>query len=233
MLSSIDINSIGHGIAGLIELYAAYWAFGIRRALAVRIYRRQALGIGLVAIGFAILDLEQTVSIFDIAVLEDSGLLFIATLFIVFLILFYWIDASMISAKRSDPLLRDSLHWSKLRILIWIVLLAWTGTDILLFGLGIILTFELLVPLVLVPISGAVALSTAVRRSNDITFHKHLKWFAIFTILLALIVPLTAPSTPSLALSIAQFAFIFPAGYSLYRSARSLVPLNKIQVEAQ
>ena len=199
MSSSIDVNSIGHSIAVLIELYAAYWAFGIRRALAVRIYRRQALGIGLVATSFAILDLEQAVGFSNIPVLADNGFVFIATLFIVFLILFYWIDTTMISARRSDPLLRDSLHWSKVRILIWGVLIALTVTDVILFALGIATTFELLVPLILVPVSGAVSLSVGVRRSKDIMFHKHLKWFAIFTILLSLIVPLTAPSSPSIA----------------------------------
>ena len=74
-------------------------------------------------------------------------------------------------------------------------------------------------------------MSIAARRSKDITFHRHLKWFAIFTVLLVIAVPLTIPNIP-LVLDIAAFAFIYPAVYSLYRSAKSLAPLNKIQLEA-
>lgn len=36
----------------VISVYAAYWAFSIRRALALGLYRSQALGIGLVAVGY-------------------------------------------------------------------------------------------------------------------------------------------------------------------------------------
>ena len=142
MLSSTEINSIGHGIAVLIEIYAAYWAFGIRRALAVNIYRSQALGIGLVAVSFAILVFESVIRVFIIPLTQHYSFISLVILFIVFLVLFYWIDATMISARRSDPLLRDSLHWSKLRILPWIVIVAWVIIDIFLFFFGNITAYE-------------------------------------------------------------------------------------------
>ncbi len=222
-ISNAEVTAIGHGIAVLIELYAAYWALNIRHALAVKVYRRQALGIGLVAISFAILDFEQVLSSVIIPSLGGNGFIFFGTVFLVSLILFYWIDSSMISARRSDPLLRDSLHWSKLRILLWILIVAWYLIDVILLTLNPTPSVLLLGPVILVPLSGALSLSVVSRRSKDIAFRRHLKWFAVFTVLLFFIIPLGA--------NIASYALIFPAGYSLYRSARSLAPLNKISLD--
>jgi hypothetical protein len=49
--SSIDVVTLfGSVVIEVAVSYPAYWAFAIRRALAVGLYRRQALGIGLVSI---------------------------------------------------------------------------------------------------------------------------------------------------------------------------------------
>ena len=224
-ISNAEVTAIGQGIGVLILLYAAYWALNIRHALAVNVYRKQALGIGLVAISCAILGFGQVLPIVNISFLEGFG-----PGFLVLLVLFYWIDASMISARRSDPLLRDSLHWSKLRIVLWILIVALMLIGVILLipkgtPSGLLLGPLFLVALgllILVPLSGALSLSVALRRSKDIAFRRHLKWFAVFAVLFFFVFPLGA--------NIASYALIFAAGYSLYRSARSLAPLNKISL---
>ena len=38
-----------------------------------------------------------------------------------FILIFLWIDSTVSIARRSDPLFRDTLRWSKLRYLFWLV----------------------------------------------------------------------------------------------------------------
>jgi hypothetical protein len=55
MVSSYDlVYVLTYAVPALMFLFAAYWAFSIRSALAVRLYRNQAFGIGLIALCFAI-----------------------------------------------------------------------------------------------------------------------------------------------------------------------------------
>jgi hypothetical protein len=109
--------------------YTAFWAFNIRRAQTARIYRNQALGMGFVALVWII---------FSLAAILPSSILTptagaIGFCFIM-LGLFYWVDASIIAARRSDPLLRDTLRWSELRTYLWGLLLVLTSLFVLLTG---------------------------------------------------------------------------------------------------
>jgi hypothetical protein len=90
------------------------------------------------------------------------------------------------------------------------------------------------------PISGAVILPVAAKRSKDTTLHKHLRWFfvfAIFTVGLVIVARDFGPSPGIAGTTYAQqlvtLIAILVGGYALYRSAKSLVPLNKLPQEAR
>ena len=199
-------------------LYPAFWAFSIRRALAVRLYRNQALGIGLVCVSFAISFLDNTGVGYGIALL----------------VIFYWIDASFLAARRSDPLLRDTLHWSKLRIIFWALSIftviptaiyqiltgngpSAPGNDLL--GVIFIAFF------ILIPASGIGLFAVASRRSGDHALRRHLAWFGLFV--------LSQSATITIALfggGATYFLGFAVGGFCLYKSARSLVPLNRLSL---
>lgn len=97
---------------------ASYWAFKFRQILPVRIYRNQALGIGLVAFGWILIFIDNI--LFNGEIFTAYIPFFIINVSVLIL-LFYFIDASILAGRRSDPLLRDTLHWRKLRIVLWIL----------------------------------------------------------------------------------------------------------------
>ena|SRR2546422_9258026 len=115
-------NTFGSGIEqivaevviGAIFAYGAYWAFAIRRALASRDYRRQALWLGVNCIFWIALFPDKNIfnNVYN-ALAVGFYYSFLP------LLLFAWIDASVRVARRSDPLLRNTLHWNKLRWLTW------------------------------------------------------------------------------------------------------------------
>jgi hypothetical protein len=226
----------------LIFGYAGYWALNIRHALRVRLYRNQALGIGLLAIAFILLvapAISPIISNSWLSVLIDGGILSL---------LLYLIDASVLASRRSDPLLRDTLSWSKVRIALWpVFLICWGSLDVVCayanasgnaalfnqynaanpanFGSGIsglIINLFWLIPLA----SGTLYLSAIALRARDPTLKRHLKWFALFAVVL-LVTGFSGIIT-GLAGALLTFVEFVLMGYFLYRSARSLVPLNKI-----
>src|SRR2546426_3659061 len=186
-------NTFGSGIEqivaevviGAIFAYGAYWAFAIRRALASRDYRRQALWLGVNCI-------------FWIAVFPDKNIFnnvynaLAVGFYYSFLpvLLFAWIDASVRVARRSDPLLRNTLHWNKLRWLIWAIIAFATISNFLLFFdnllTGIppsgILAWLGWVPSLATLLSGCPAILLSAIRSKDPTFRRSLKWFGMFLV---------------------------------------------------
>ena len=205
-------------------LYPAFWAFKIRRALAVRLYRNQALGIGLISVAFLA------------AVFDDTG----TTYSFALLLIFYWIDVSFLAARRSDPLLRDTLHWSKLRIILWalgiISVAAWIS------GIPPIDTIGKIFVATLIPASGVALIAVALRRSRNPTLSRNLAWFGLFamTQLVTLAVAVTFAVTDGTGgaedfflegyflFALARFLGLALGGFFLYKSARSLVPLNRL-----
>ena len=232
--SSDIVILIGFVVVLSIFSYAAYWAFSIRSVLASRLYRNQALGIGLI-----ILSLGFT-SLF--VIVTQGNQIFIPISWVVTLIIFYWVDASMLAARRTDPLLRDTLRWSKVRFIVLGVNALGIGVTAVVtlatnnFGHGITqynpnlptyYLFLLFLPVYATIGSAIAGPSTSARRSGDPALRKHLLWFGIsgaVTLGLAITGPFLR--VPQL-LGIVVVLFAPAYGYCLYRSAKALVPLNR------
>jgi hypothetical protein len=233
--------------------YAAYLAIRIRSALRVGLYRNQALGVVIFAtvVMLATLFLTVLVSLGP----ETLRYLGFAVQFFAFIALFYWIDAIGLAGRRSDPLLRDPLRWRRVRFLFWGVILsgvilnfsyaAYTllllghlpsgGTTTTTFPAVLIIVFSLaafLAP----PLAGAILLPVVYRRSRDMFFRKHLRWLAALSIwLLSFLVAALGPIGGAVGNQVSNALFdagYVGVGYFLYRSAKSLVPLNRLSFEA-
>ncbi len=243
----------------LLYLFGTYWSLSIRRALAVRLYRSQALGIGLIAASILLLVFSEII----IAAISRPGgsgpfgePLELPFSYFAILVIFYWIDASLRAGRRSDPLLRDTLRWTQLRIVVWtgiILSIAFTSFFVpyLIVETGLpvdvapnlppIVNFVSETPFYLPIILGSILLPLVALRSRDQTLRRHLEWFflflllilATFLIFLALLIPVPS-SLEAFLNTVVNFgaALTFNiGGYFLYRSARALAPLNRIAVE--
>src|ERR1700719_3382495 len=109
-MSSSDLlfiisNAIAYGSL-LAIVYAAYWAFDIRRSLSVRLYRNQAFGLGVfsLVIMLAALPSPQPGSS---GILGNISFQVVYTLVtcVFWLGTIYFVDASVLASRRSDPLL--------------------------------------------------------------------------------------------------------------------------------
>ena len=222
-----------------IWLYAAYWGFNVRRALAVKLYRNQALGIALIAIALtpdaiahALVGLGGRHYFVAFSVIET----FVA------LINFYFVDASVLAGRRSDPLLRDTLHWKTVRLFVWPAVVA------VLIGISsyaaYLQTSNVTVSAQTSGLVGAlfgltwlsvavIALPITAYRSKDPRLHSHFAWFAVYVALGYL--P-TLFGNGAVVVSVIVNGALLDVGlvfwgYALYRSARALVPLNRISLE--
>ena len=236
MISSTEtIGLIGLAVVALMDGYAAYWAFGIRRALAVRLYRNQALGIGFVSVAIAGFAFAITVPLWYPV---NNNPLFPPFLLSAFITMFYWVDASIRAGRRSDPILRDTFHWRLLRLPLWALILVFPGVTIIsqLFALELytmIVGYTVALVFLIPTLSGALLLPVVATRSRDFTLRRHLQWFALFPITL-LVLFITYFTLYAFGLGFTDTWFTlsslinFVGGYFLYRSARSLVPLSKL-----
>ena len=222
----LSIVSFALGIIQFgIFAYTVYLAFSIRRSLSVRQYRNQALGVGLVALAWILLffDFSALLSAHDYAY-------FTVVAGLIVMMLFFWVDTSVLAARRSDPLLRDTLHWRRLRVIIWVlVILATVAAASLasyyqmdtgaepqfMYNLGYGLGVGFL-PATIVVIAGIVVLPISAHRARDKFLRRSFEWFGAFVVVLPFVGATTIP--------IETFAGLTIAGYCLYRSARSLVP---------
>jgi hypothetical protein len=218
-----------------VYLYALYWAFSLRHALAVRLYRNQALGIGLITL--AIWFTLATTSL-NPTPLQLYTVFYQGSFVLLFIVLFYWIDASLLAFRRIDPLLRDTFHWSKLRfplwtvnITLWGILFSITGYAVISDDIGLmnqvntsfnnpLLNF-LLPFIVFIPIICAIIFlpTIAIRAKWDKPLRRHFAWFALFAVLL--------PGILTNSVEIEAVA-ILGVAIALYKSAKALVPLNRI-----
>ncbi len=255
MVGNPDIVVVGSiaVVAGIS--YAAYWAFMIRRSLAIRLYRNQALGIFLIAVsGELVLLAEAPAFAYGVAqVLSGSSnaplvAVTLGTTIAFELVLFYFVDASILAARRSDPLLRDTFAWRRLRLGLWPLFPS-------LIVLGQVLPFSnfqnpsaatftltgtllIISPLVVVFFAGAIVLPVAAFRSRDATFRRSLAWFVFFVAALFpssastfIVAPRNAQGIIQVggsSLAVTYLVGVF-AAYFLYRSVKSLVPLNKLE----
>jgi hypothetical protein len=228
-------------VVGALFAYGAYWALTIRKALMSYLYRRQALWVGGVAIYFVAQSVFIALAILFNAIGFYVNLLAAAFIAVGSAAIFVWIDSTVLVARRSDPLQRDTLHWSKLRyfigitqtignffnILFNVIFANSSGSSYQLLGypplLGYIGTTLLL---------GAIALLLSARRSGDLTLRRHLKWFGLGAGLLWISGQVGSPWAKAgvdlTLLPIITYSLFAVAAYCLYRSAKSLVPLGRL-----
>jgi hypothetical protein len=225
-------------------LYTAYWAFTIRRVIAPPLLRKQALWVGIVGAYFA--GTFSYSGLFGVYNTTNALVNFLGSFlfFLGFIMIFAWVDATVRVARKSDPRLRDTLHWKRLRAFIWAGLIV---VPITVFGLAVPLLatnqspggLELLpalLTIVAIMLSSGPALLLSGSRSKDATLRKHLKWFGLFVFLLfaAVITGFSLYLVRAQVIPIAGFvvgyAPFVAAAYCLYRSARSLVPIGHLPV---
>ena len=214
--------------------YAAYWAFNIRRALVVRIYRNQALGVGLVSLGFIL-------TFFDYILVSSFNLvIFILIQVLVSALFFFFIDSAVLDGRRSDPLLRDTIHWRRIRLWVWAIFALASAASVFITGhyAGLNGTIASVLPswvsfigwsleVLVVIIVGIIALPITAVRSRDPYLRKQLAWLAGFVAFLAA----GGPVPTSSAYAPVAFTLQFAMAFCLYKSARALAPLNKISLE--
>jgi hypothetical protein len=241
----------------LALVYAAYWAFDIRHALIVGLYRNQAFGLGVFSLVLILIAIPSPQP-------GSNGILSNVTFGVAYTLVtsafwlgvIYFVDATVLASRRSDPLLRDTLHWSKIRYVLWafqifnvsfillgVIFSAITGnsslaTQIAQGNNGAFTS----TPAIIANLAWGAAFGSMIMfvpvaiRARDPTLRRHLKWLALFAAVIGIFFIITA------TLSQSSFLFATPAGtllgntilfstagYFLYRSARSLVPLNKLQ----
>jgi len=239
--------------------YTAYWSLAIRQALRVSFYRRQLLWVGSTSLYATYLLVTYYFAgpePFIPSVLASNS--FFSALngisFVFFpVVLLIWADSSIQLARRSDPLLRDPFRWNRTRILLWVVIvfgvvvIAVTGltppyprisdqniSSILGYSLGFSLQYVVLTV-------AAVVLLVGARRSGDENFRRSLRWYGLgIAIIVAgtlgnfvLVTGNPLADTPvNFAWGLSQ-NIIWPlATVTLYKCARSLVPLSRISLTA-
>jgi len=242
MPSDISTISIILSLAvGALFAYGAYWAFAIRKALMSFLYKRQALWVGGVAVYFVIQLAFVALAILYGATGVYINVLAAAFIAVGFAVVFVWIDSTVIIARRSDPLQRDTLRWSKLRYFIGITTTIGLFFNVLfnvIFADNSTTPYDLLgtPPLVgfigTLLLLGAIALLLSARRSGDMTLRLHLKWFGVGAALLWIAGQIGSPwakvSNEPVAVPIITYSLFIISAYSFYRSAKSLVPLGRL-----
>jgi len=268
-------DSLGLVVAALsyiavvaVGVYAAYWAFAIRRRLIGHIHRNHALWLGGLGIG--------TVLTIPTSFVPSSNNPFINVLAAFYtnatwqiLIAFAFIDSTIPVLRRSDPLLRSILHWKKVRIGLWsfltfetiltiymsiyfpACLLAATGdfsscirSSFAMSSpgwLGTILGFfgsDWLDYMMFCLVLGGAALLIGGRRSRDRVLRESVKWLGVglvcvgvgfvFVIAITAILNLSNYYTTYSYGAVPFNVVLFLTCYAIYRSARSLAPLNRL-----
>jgi len=225
--------------AGMAVLYGygSYWALRLRQALFDRLYRERALQVGTAAAFFTAL----AVSYFFIGVLGSDNfyLSFLQYLIddLAAIVTFAWVDSTLIMMRRLDPLRRNTLHWSRVRVVFWaLVIISSIGglvsvviTRAIFFSAegaqGVLLTgpfgFSTF---------GFIAVLVNWKRSRPPMLRSHLRWFILY--FLSIWIASAATGGTYLA-SIPAFRTVSAlaltvGGYFLYKAAKSLAPLNKL-----
>ena len=209
--------------------YAAYWAFIIRRALVHGLYRRQASWVVAMGIYFVALSSFLTFAIYynlNSLIVNALGGTIIGSGFIV---IFAWMDTTIRVARRSDPLSRDTIHWSKLRYFIGLVTVGGAVTSVF---QAVTSGFSQVAPYGGALFIGAIALIVSAKRSGDITLKKHLLWTGLCTFFLWLASQAEMPLSEIQLLAqsnlsqVFTFVIVAAGAFSLYKSAKSLIPLR-------
>ena len=245
MLDASTALTIGIALLDVAAfLYGAYWAFEMRKALAGRLYRRQALWVGAIGVYFAAFFILSTIGM-ALGVTNFGGTTAAdiaegAFIYIGVLMFFVWIDSTIKIAKRSDPLRRNTPWWNKLRWFLGFFVIVGTPLAIV-FNMTIALDFARATPLY-GPIGGvlffgAIALLLSGRRSGDSVLKRHLKWFGLFAVSLWATSGAEGTTIWQKAFSdplvqVVSYLLFAVSAYFLYKSARSLAPVTQLPLVA-
>ena len=257
------LADLSYVVLAVVGLYATYWAFAIRRRLMGRIYRNHALWLGVLGIVVAVPSSFSSLTSNNL--LTNTLVTFYDNAPWQVVVVFAFIDSLIPVLRRSDALLRNILHWKKLRIAVWSFLTltiivsiylsiylptcflaadpsacitlamgnsGWFGIIIGFWGgLAWLITLFVLIP-------GASALLIGVARSKDAVLRESVKWLGLGLLFVLGLVLVGTVEGPILNLSyyystysygiVPWNALLILFGYALYRSARSLAPLNRL-----
>ncbi|MGI0078299.1 MAG: hypothetical protein ACRECH_01605 [Nitrososphaerales archaeon] len=227
-LLALNISYISYAPTVLMWPYSIYWAFSTRRLVSAKLYRNQALGIGLIAVVWLT---------FQLSFYSRDNFLNKIALTTAVLVTFYWIDSSVLVSRKSDPLYRNTLHWKEVRLALWTLLIvlvvilfpSWqliSAGPPLLLGKdpSLLSVISVYVLGFLLLGSGTVYLLTADLRSRDRTLRRQLIWFGLFfACFFGFIIVWTF--TNQFFFSILAYAL---GAYCVYQSAKSLSPLNRL-----
>jgi hypothetical protein len=226
------VFAIGYG-------YVAYTAIATSRTLSNRVYRNQALGLAVFSLLIVEFALTATIAFSTTIVLTDidDAIQLLGIWFAIFIGFYYYIDGSIRAARLTDPLFRDTLQWTRVRVAFWVYII---GAAIVFpiaaaFGSynydtgGTPAFFQAGIPLLVIVFSGLVVLPIAIRRSKDKTLKKQLSWFAVYFIWLVLL--LVGSNFVPTTTAVVPLVLLLAGAYPLYRSATSLVPLYKFARE--
>lgn len=282
-LSIIGPSYVLFAAEGLISIYAGYWALDIRRGLPVPMFRKQALGLALVALAAGLgASLGNAATEFSGGEGVLAAMAFYQGVFIVPIVAFYWIDSTTLASRRADPSGRNTFHWTRVRIPIWglvigsflvnlsiLTVAVLTGvSSAIIYGLepfpnpileGIVI-FVSIAPTIVLVTTGLSVLPVVARRSKDRSFRSHILWFALAivsaSVVSTIIVTVLGGSLPpsqggcalgyenmnghcvvatfnpsvrglELVISTVNYISLAAGGFFLYRSAKSLVPMNR------
>jgi len=238
-LSTLDVVTyLVLVVFAIAYAYVAYTAIAISRALSNRVYRNQALGVAAVSIIIVELSLWSVFGPNYVVTGIADAVQLLGVWFAFFIGFYYYIDASIGAARPTDPLFRDTFHWTRVRLALWayivgaaIVFSLAAAVDKYNYGTGGTTPafFQAGIPTLIVIFSGAVVLPIAISRSKDKVLRRQLSWFATYMIWLILLV--VGPFFISNAPNVAVLVVFLVGAYPLYRSATSLVPLYEFSKE--
>lgn len=222
-------------------LVAATRAFVLREVITSRLRKGQALGIALLAASAAWFSANF---IFPHPMTQGNlpgDVYFIFQALIPFLAMFYWVDISVLNARRFDPLLRDTIRWSRVRKGVWGLLGLMLAIDVLsAVVLGDVLGLAIFnSPLLAIPIftilgapfaAGLTLLPVTAKRTQDLALRQHLRWFVYFVGFLGLgfLFVVISIVFSIFVLTLAWPAMWVVSGYCLYKSAGSLVVVSQL-----
>jgi hypothetical protein len=215
------------GVTDVISLYAAYLAFSIWRGLVVPIYRSRALWNGALAILFG---LGFTISgNVDLIFGQAYGVLGVILAYLIVypgaqIVLFIWIDRTMNTIIRLDYQRRDVARWRSLRFVYWAFAAATLALYAILFATNSSVVLDLFLISFLFPLSyGSLALILGARKTRDMTFKLHARWFG-FAIAALIVVTLTPSFVGSMLVNSLPYILV---SFCVYKMARFLVPIDR------
>jgi len=217
-------------ITTVIGFTTAYYSFAISRTLVNRTYRGRAMwtamsAIALVATAYPILFFSPSFLFFFLPTSFFKLVVVYGVITADLIILYAWLDSTIRIAIDQDFFHRDTFRWSYLRHIFWVAiilvdLLVWMGplfpSNYAFFAARSLggTSFFVVVGLVLF-VSG--------RRTSDRTIRAYLMWLGLITICAVFLAVFAA---------VAPIAFPAPwvvLAYFLYRAARSLLPISKLE----